>query len=214
MPPLPFNRMSRSGVFKYSSFAFVLTWLLFKFSKQTNLGCHSYVKFWLTSGEDLDTVCACQKFRVCAFCRCARDCKRSPENDYFRDLTTTQVKGIQAKTLARVNAFDPVFRWTIRPCFIFITITDCLFPHNNYFCRSYRCLYSSADPNDVLHLEVQLFPNILLAVFVLVCAGLVFVHTRARHTTPHRTHIQKQTRHAPGVLECLRCGSKSSMSLT
>lgn len=62
--------------------------------KQTNLGCHSYVKFWLTSGEDLDTV-----------------------------------KGIKAKTLARVNAFDPVF-------------------------RSYRCLYSSADPNDVLHLEV------------------------------------------------------------
>lgn len=62
--------------------------------KQTNVGCHSYVKFWLTSGEDLDTV-----------------------------------KGIKAKTLARVNAFDPVF-------------------------RSYRCLYSSADPNDVLHFEV------------------------------------------------------------
>lgn len=57
-------------------------------------GCNAYIKFWLTSGDDLENV-----------------------------------KGVKTQTLARVNAFEPVF-------------------------RSYRCLYSPAEPNDVLHFEV------------------------------------------------------------
>ena len=202
--------MSHSGVFKYSSFAFVLTWLLFKFSKQTSLGCHSYVKFWLTSGEDLDTVCACQKFRVCAFCRCARDCKRSPENDYFRDLTTTQVKGIKAKTLARVNAFDPVFRWTIRPCFILLLLLIVYFPITIIF----------ADRIDAcIRLQTRMMFSTLrsnfsqtfcwLFLFWFAPAWLLFTHT---HTHTHTT----TTRDIQLVFSfgCLSCGSKSSMPLT
>lgn len=79
--------------------------VVFNFS-QPKEGCNSYVKFWLTPGDDFETVCNIWPQKQRKHHRCRRGYTTASTIAYVN----SQVKGVKASTLTRVNAFDPVFR--------------------------------------------------------------------------------------------------------